>query len=91
MVAFEMHAGQMIETLWKAINAAYPEIKKESLDYFRTHVGGDDPQEEYHKLLTKRMTNSLIPVERQAEFLEHFRECYSMNFNWCYDICNEEK
>lgn len=87
MVAFEMHAGQMIEALWSSISTIFPTIEKDSLEYFKVHVGGDDPQEEYHKLLTKRMTSSLIPPGKTAAFLKHFERCYANNVKWCKDIC----
>lgn len=86
MVAFEMHAGQMIESLWNALLRAYPTIDKETLSYFRIHVGGDDPQEEYHKQLTNDMTTSLVPSKEVDTFINHFRDCYSLNYNWCRDI-----
>src|SRR5690606_5996053 len=38
MVAFEMHAAQMIDALWGSLASVYPEIDKESLTYFRLHV-----------------------------------------------------
>lgn len=87
MVAFELHAGNMIEALWSSVSQLHPEIPKESLKYFETHVGGDDPQEEYHKQLTKKMTESLVPKDKTTLFLKEFIRCYELNLNWCNDIC----
>lgn len=86
MVAFEMHAGQMIEALWSSLVVAYPDIDKESLSYFKTHVGGDDPQEVYHKQLTQKLTSSLVPRERREEFLKQFISCYALHAKWCQEI-----
>ncbi len=91
MVAFEMHAGQMIEALWNSLSGLYPEKDKESLEYFKVHVGGDDPQEEYHKLLTQKMVGSSIAPTDEARFLLAFEESYGLNFQWCSDICKSER
>lgn len=86
MVAFEMHAAQMIDALWGALARVYPGIDKESLAYFRLHVGGDDPQEVYHEQLTKKLTSSVVPKERQEDFLQKFKSCYASNVAWCAEI-----
>lgn len=87
MVAFEMHAGEMIEALWKALQELHPEKDKDSLNYFKVHVGGDDPQEEYHKQLTQKMVSRCVPIEEKERFLKCFENCYALNFNWCAAIC----
>ena len=89
MVAFEMHAGQMIEALWNALTELYPEIDKESLEYFRVHVGGDDPQEEYHKMLTQKMVSSSVSLQQENAFLAEFTRCYAGNYDWCAAICKK--
>lgn len=88
MVAFELHAGEMIEALWGSLATLHPEIKKDSLDYFKVHVGGDDPQEEYHKQLTKKMTQDLISQDEEERFLKYFKDAYEENIFWCQSICN---
>ncbi|MFI0435082.1 MAG: hypothetical protein ACH350_05075 [Parachlamydiaceae bacterium] len=88
MVAFEMHAGQMIEALWNALHSLYPHHAKDSLQYFQVHVGGDDPQEEYHKMLTQKMVDSAISFEKKRVFLEAFKEKYENNFSWCATLCD---
>jgi hypothetical protein len=86
MVAFELHAGQMIEALWKALQTTFPTIDRDALEYFRLHVGGDDPQEEYHKQLTKRLSQSLVPQQNTQEFLRQFEVFYQRNIQWCAQI-----
>lgn len=90
MVAFELHAGQMIESLWSAIHKLYPEIDKDSLEYFRVHVGGDDPQEEYHKMLTQCMINRIVPPEEETRFIEEVYSQYNTHARWCSDICHHK-
>ena len=91
MVAFEMHAGQMIEALWNKLQKIHPEKDKESLEYCRVHVGGDDPQEEYHKMLTQKMVSRLVAPQEREKFLRSFCENYSLNFNWCSEICKPKQ
>lgn len=88
MVAFEMHAGEMIEALWDSLERLYPEVDKDSLEYFRVHVGGDDPQEEYHKLLTKRMLSRFVSSTDREELLKKFNVSYRTHFQWCAEICH---
>lgn len=86
MVAFEAHAEQMIEALWTGILSLYPNVDKDSLDYFRIHVGGDDPAEAYHVAMTTKMIESLVTPGSEETFLGNFEEAYKMNYNWCDDI-----
>ena len=90
MVAFEMHAGQMIEALWTSLSKLYPEKDKDSLEYFKVHVGGDDPQEEYHKMLTQKMVESVVFSDDKSVFVKEFTECYAKNYKWCLAICNKK-
>lgn len=82
MVAFEMHAGTMIEALWKTVSAAWGS-DPEQLLYFRAHVGGSDPAEAYHEKMTASLVDRVVPQERQADFTEAFLEAYRLNFDWC--------
>lgn len=84
MVAFERHAGVMIETLWNSLRSIYNE--KEHLAYFETHVGGDDPAEPYHVAMTARMIDRVVEESEINHFLEAFDEAYGLSFNWCDTI-----
>lgn len=87
MVAFELHAGRMIDALWNSIINIYP-IEKESLQYFHAHVGGDDPAEEHHIEITNEMIRLLVPTRRSKQFGRLFVDSYQTNFEWCSDICS---
>lgn len=82
MVAFESHAATMIDSLWKSLIGSY-NVQKEKLVYFNTHVGADDPAEEYHKDMTARMISELIKTREEGRFLASFKDAYDLNFNWC--------
>jgi hypothetical protein len=84
MVAFEQHAGTMIEALWRTLTDLFQ--SKERLIYFETHVGGDDPGEAYHVAMTSRMIERVVDEGEKKRFLEEFREAYALNFNWCSAI-----
>lgn len=86
MVAFESHAGRMIESLWNRLEEIFP-IPKEELIYFRVHVGGDDPAEPYHVEMTSRMITRLVPADRADAFVVAFRNAYDLNNSWCRGIC----
>lgn len=85
MVAFEKHAGRMINALWKTISTIY-KVDKDKLDYFREHVGGDDPAEEYHIAMTGRMIELTIDENDVSRFIDHFADAYQLNFGWCEAI-----
>ena len=85
MVAFEAHAEAMIEALWDGLAELYG-LDKDRLDYFRVHVGGDDPAEAYHVATTAAMIRRIVPDHRSQEFLDAFEQCYSLNFDWCRDL-----
>lgn len=82
MVAFEMHAGVMIDRLWESLSALFPQHEKSSLLYFHVHVGGDDPAEAYHVEMTARMIESVVQEDQQNRFLELFEEAYKNNIQW---------
>jgi hypothetical protein len=84
MVAFEQHAGTMIEALWRSINAIFQPT--DDLIYFETHVGGDDPAEAYHIAMTTRMIERIVDSSETARFLESFYEAYRLNIDWCASI-----
>lgn len=85
MVAFEIHAGVMINTLWSSI-AKLCSIEKDSLSYFQTHVGGDDPAEEYPVQMTRRMIEETILEHDAHKLVDYFKDAYALNFNWCEQI-----
>lgn len=87
MVAFEEHAEIMIESLWASLEKIYPEVNKDSLEYFFLHVGGDDPAEEYHVQMTNKMIDELIPEGQISSFLESFKKYYTLNVDWCKSVC----
>lgn len=87
MVAFEAHAERMITGLWQAITKLTG-INKDELDYFRTHVGGDDPAEQYHVQTTTEMIAKLVSKEEIPVFLDEFKRAYSVNAEWCSAIAD---
>lgn len=87
MVAFEKHASIMIDSLWTSLTSIFS-LNKESLSYFRKHVGGDDPAETYHVEMTEKLITYVITKDQITAFLASFEEYYALNFNWCSDITN---
>ena len=85
MVSFEAHAGQMIEALWNSLASLF-RADKETLKYFRVHVGGDDPAEVHHIAMTQRMIDAVVPARRRQEFLRRFTDRYHLHFDWCAAI-----
>lgn len=85
MVAFEMHAGHMIEALWNNVSQLFL-IDKSELIYFDLHVGGEDPGEVYHMLMTRKLIDDLIPCHVERVFLNEFEKSYRLNFDWCQKI-----
>ena len=85
MVAFENHAGIMIDSLWSSLVKLY-KIDKDCLLYFKTHVGGEDPAEPYHIEMTERMVSEIVPDEKCKEFVDEFVNAYSLNYDWCNHI-----
>ena len=85
MIAFEQHAGSMIDALWQSV-AVFYNGNRSNLGYFHTHVGGDDPAEAYHQQMTARLIELCVPAGREEQFLDAFRQCYALNWNWCEEI-----
>jgi len=85
MVAFEMHAASMIEALWETV-ARITELQKDRLEYFRAHVGGDDPAEKYHTDMTMALVRRIVPPSEHSRFLSDVRNAYQSNLNWCREL-----
>lgn len=83
MVAFETHAGQMIDALWKSISDLC-HLDRDSLSYFRTHVGGADPAEPYHIKMTAESIASPLFFALQLN-LSHVRLTHFFSpFPWLF-------
>ncbi|CAH1607144.1 conserved hypothetical protein [Vibrio jasicida] len=82
MVAFEHHAGELIENLWSSLCELY-DIPKEELTYFLIHVGGDNPAEVHHMEMTRSMiSHTLNSPEDMDEFMSFFMASYKRNIKW---------
>lgn len=81
MVAFERHAGAMIEALWNSLRALFPSAGK--LPYFETHVGGDDPAEAYHISMTALMIERGVDPGQDDRLVSAFEEAYKLHVDWC--------
>jgi len=90
MVAFEHHAGSMIDALWQSVSAV-TDVPKDELIYFRVHVGGDDPAEKYHQDMTCELVHRIVPAESRAQFVADFLEAYALNVEWCRDLVSASK
>jgi hypothetical protein len=82
MVAFELHAAILIDSLWKA-TSAITNLPRQELRYFDLHVGGNDPAEKYHVEMTMHLIDRVVPSRKHALFLWEFRNAFQLNFNWC--------
>ncbi len=82
MVAFEFHAGIMIDSLWGAV--ATTGLPRDELSYFQRHVGGEDPAEEYHIEMTQRMIARVVAPTEGERFLAEFRRAYGLHIEWCH-------
>ncbi|MGY3443347.1 hypothetical protein ACVW17_003348 [Bradyrhizobium sp. USDA 4473] len=85
MVAFELHAAEMIQVLWSTLTRIF-DVQAGDLEYFRSHVGGDDPAEKYHGEMTSRLVRELVPVDRNVRFMGEFNQAYQLNVQWCRDL-----
>jgi hypothetical protein len=85
MASFETHAERMIDSLW-AFVVKRTNIDKEELQYFSTHVGGDDPAEAYHVGMTTNMIANLVPPEDEERFIREFINAYELHIEWCESI-----
>ena len=86
MVAFECHAENMILSLWNKVSELFPNLNKDDLKYFHSHVGGEDPAEQYHVLMTKQMIKEIVNLKTRAKFMIEFEKAYKANFEWCETI-----
>lgn len=88
MVAFENHAGIMIDALWSSLAKHY-DAQKDDLLYFKVHVGGSDPAEPYHIEMTERMVSKIVSDDAIDEFVSKFNKVYALNYYWCDSIKNQ--
>lgn len=84
MVAFERHAGAMIEALWNSLRKIFPHSGP--LPYFETHVGGDDPAEAYHISMTALMIERGVDSSENDRLAQAFSEAYKLHVDWCAAI-----
>ena len=85
MVAFELHAADMIQSLWTTLAKAF-KAQPDDLEYFRSHVGGEDPAEKYHGEMTGRLIGELVQPDRTDRFLNEFLGAYRLSVQWCRDL-----
>jgi hypothetical protein len=90
LIAFELHAGQMIEALWNSLGRIY-KIDKDRLTYFRIHVGGDEPAEIYHQKMTEALMNQIVPIRKVDLFFSKFTDEYVRHIKWAEKITNERR
>lgn len=91
MVAFEMHAKRMIESLWVSLANTYKIRDKSELIYFEAHVGEVDPGEAYHVDLTQKLIKGLVTSQESTRFLTFFDDAYAQNIRWCENICKNQE
>lgn len=87
MVAFENHANRMIKALWQRLEELFPAIDKDSLEYFKIHVGGDDPAEAYHVKMTEQLILETYANQNDQAFIQKVLKYYRLNEGWCREIC----
>ncbi|WP_342723672.1 GFA family protein [Bradyrhizobium sp. B097] len=85
MVAFELHAAEMIRSLWTALVKAF-DVRFDDLVYFRSHVGGEDPAEKYRGEMTTRLIRELVPAGSNGRFFDEFDRAYRLSLQWCRDL-----
>ncbi|MGY3533281.1 hypothetical protein ACVILK_003132 [Bradyrhizobium embrapense] len=85
MVAFELHAAEMIQALWTTTVKTF-DTRPDDLEYFRSHVGGEDPAEKYHGEMTSRLIGELVSADCNGRFLDEFDRAYRLNLKWCQDL-----
>ncbi|WP_115330199.1 hypothetical protein [Legionella gresilensis] len=85
MVAFEMHAHTIIESLWAGIRRNFNHNSNE-LIYFKTHVGEDDPAEAYHIEMVHKMLELVVGKEEEDKFQHHAMTALYESLNWSASI-----
>ncbi|MCA6108006.1 GFA family protein [Bradyrhizobium cenepequi] len=85
MVAFELHAAEMIQALWITLVKTF-DARSDDLEYFRVHVGGEDPAERYHGEMTSRLISELVPADCNSRFLDEFDRAYRLSLEWCRNL-----
>ncbi|MDA9420886.1 hypothetical protein XH97_01630 [Bradyrhizobium sp. CCBAU 53380] len=85
MVAFELHAADMIQSLWTTLAKTF-KARPDDLEYFRSHVGGEDPAEKYHGEMTSRLIGELVQADGRGRFLDEFVRAYRLSVQWCHDL-----
>lgn len=87
IIAFEMHAENIITALWDVLGNLFPSVDKSSLNYFELHVG-ENPVEEYHVEMTTKMVTNMVSKDQFELFLTQFKQSYQLNFNWAKNAKN---
>lgn len=91
MVAFEVHAERMINSLWTSLDKIFDHFDKDDLTYFKSHVGGDDPAEAYHVKMTEELIERIANTdEKRSKFIDKFLQSYDLNSGWCAAISKSE-
>ncbi|MGY3560276.1 hypothetical protein ACVWXP_003545 [Bradyrhizobium sp. USDA 4463] len=85
MVAFELHAADMIQSLWTSLVSTF-RARPDDLQYFSDHVRGEDPAEKYHGEMTGRLIAELVQPNRSDRFLNEFDQAYRLSVRWCCDL-----
>lgn len=85
MVAFEIHAHTIIESLWAGIKK-YFEHDPSELIYFKAHVGGDDPAEAYHIEMVHKMLEQVVSKEEENKFQQHAMKALYESLDWSASI-----
>ncbi len=85
MVAFELHAAEMIQALWNTLVKTF-DARSDDLEYFRVHVGGEHPAEKYHGEMTSRLISELVSADCNSRFLDEFDRAYRLSLEWCRNL-----
>jgi hypothetical protein len=86
MVAHEVFAGIEISSMSRAIDKALS-VQSRTYDYFRIHVGNDDPAEAHHIEMTSRLVDKVVPEGGESSFVDLFEEAYAFNIDWTRRLC----
>ncbi|GAB4568067.1 MAG: hypothetical protein Tsb0020_21120 [Haliangiales bacterium] len=88
MVAFELHAGSMIDSLWGSISRVST-VSPDKLRYFALHVGGSDPAEVYHVQMTQELIERVVPAGQRDRFQADFLDAYRIHVDWCQALVDQ--